>query len=62
MERKDCAITKENLNLAAHKNLIRLAGWLHIYTDMPMSKKSLVKAIWYKLKRESLCQKKNINV
>ena len=52
MEKPDCTITKENLNGAKIENLIRLAKWLNINCNMIYSRKSLVKIIWYKLKRE----------
>ncbi len=45
-------ITKEQLNLSKINNLLRLAKWLHVYVDPTSSKKTLVKAIWYVLKRE----------
>ena len=45
-------ITKINLLLSDYKNLIRLAKFMKINSPETCSRKSLIKAIWYKIKRK----------
>jgi len=57
-------ITKNNLNLSDYKDLIRLAKFMGINHPETLSHKSLVKAIWYILKRpplkDKLCEEREL--
>lgn len=46
-----CIITKSKLRLSDYENLLRLAKFMGINHPETLSHKSLVKAVWYIIKR-----------